>query len=84
MPRKARDNQDYQHHPPSSSPWWEGVTPADGVRYERARRLSQFAREVGRGETTMMRKGRLEYRRQCIERWRDYLEGWTPRDEVAG
>lgn len=36
--RRTRDNQDC-HTPPS--PWWEGVTPADGVRYERARRLTQ-------------------------------------------
>lgn len=42
--RRTRDNQDYQHHTPSPSPWWEGVTPADSVRYERARRLSQEER----------------------------------------
>lgn len=21
---------------------------------------------------------RLAYRQQCIERWREYMEGWTP------
>lgn len=75
MPRRIRDN-----HTPSPSPWWEGVTPASGVRYERARRLTQFARDLERGETTMMRAVRLAYRRRCIERWREYMEGWTPRD----
>lgn len=78
MARHLRDNQDYQHHTPASSPWWEGVTPADRVRYDRALRLSQFARDLARGPTTMMRPLRLVYRQQCIERWRDYLEGWTP------
>lgn len=77
---RIRDNQDYQHHVPTpTEPWWGNIAPADGVRYARALRLSQFARDLGRGPTTMLRAGRLVYRRQCVELWRAYLDGWTPR-----
>ena len=82
MPRRIRDNQNYQHHAPTpAEPWWEGVTPVDDVRYARALRLSQFVRDLVRGPTTMMREGRLAYRRQCIERWQAYLDGWAPYDD---
>ncbi len=74
--RDYRNNT--RHQASEAEPWWAEATPADKPRYARALRLSQFARDIARGPTTLMRNGRLAYRRQCLDRWRDYLDGWTP------
>jgi len=54
------------------------------LRYERAQRLSQFKQDVERGISVMMSEERLAYRRACLDRWQDYLDGWTPGAPRAG
>lgn len=71
--------QDYRRHSPSDDePWWSAIAERHGVRYERARRLSQFRRDVAGGPRLTMSAAKLRRRRQALERWRDYLDGWRP------
>lgn len=49
-------------------------------RYQRSLRLSQFARDLAAWERVGMLdhpryRERAAYRRTCIERWQDYLDG---------
>ena len=62
-------------------PWWSVVTTTADPYYERARTLSQFARDVARGPTLMMHKRRLAYRQRCIRHWQYYLDHGVPPDE---
>ena len=73
----------YRRYDPEREPWWQGTTPGPSGseqdrRYERARRLSQFARDVARGPTVMMSPALIAYRQQCLDRWQEYMDGWAP------
>jgi len=35
-------------------------------------------RDLARGETDLMTSALPAYRRQCLDRWADYLDGWAP------
>ena len=65
-----------------TDPWYTPSPPQPEAearrRYQRALRLSQFARDIERGARLMMTPAMLDYRRQCLDRWQDYLDGWTP------
>lgn len=75
--------QDYQRRQATEQePWWKGITDSTDPRYDRALQLSQFAAQIARGVTVMMRPRRLAYRRRCVEHWRHYLEHGAPPEEV--
>lgn len=64
-------------------PWREAV-PAPHIepsearrRYQRALRLTQMRRSLER-PTALQSEASRAYWRACLERWRDYLDGWTP------
>lgn len=68
---------DYRRHQPPdpAEPWWSEVSDAADVRrYDRARRLSQFRRELARPSRLPHNAGWRERRERAIREWRRYLE----------
>lgn len=80
---------------PDDQPWRDAAPapprPSDAAsrRYARAARLTQFAGELRRWERlgttpTPRMRAKVAYRRACLARWQDYLDGWTPPSPQGG
>lgn len=69
--------QDYRQHrrDDPAEPWWSEVPDAsDPLRHDRARRLSQFRRELAQESRLPRSRGWRERRETAIREWRTYLE----------
>lgn len=69
--------RDYRHHrrDDPAEPWWSEVPNApDGVRHDRARRLSQFRRELAQESRLPHSRGWRERRERAVAHWQAYLE----------
>lgn len=55
--------------------------PEANRRYQRAQRLTAFEADLERWRTPEFQAryaDQIAYRQACLERWADYLDGWTP------